>query len=78
MMIQAEEVDEGISESNTKAILHFQISGPANLSFEVGDRGRRRKFLIPDQSYSNKQQEQGFSELWLVTSQRQEHYLQSK
>lgn len=34
--------------------------------------------LIPDQSYLNKQQEQGFSELWLVTSQKQEYYLQSK
>lgn len=37
-MIQAKEVDEGIRESSTKAILHFQISGPANLSlrWEIG------------------------------------------
>lgn len=38
MMIQAKEADEGIRESSTEAILHFQISGPANLNlrWEIG------------------------------------------
>lgn len=41
MMIQAKKVDEGIRESSTEAILHFQISGPANLSlrWEIGAGG---------------------------------------
>lgn len=41
MMIQAKKVDEGIRESSTEAILHCQISGPANLSLrlEIGAGG---------------------------------------
>lgn len=40
-MIQAKKADEGIREPSTEAILHFQISGPANLSlrWEIGARG---------------------------------------
>lgn len=55
MMTQAREIDEGIADSSTKAILHFKVSGPANLCHNL------------DQSSSNKQQEQGFSELWRVS-----------
>lgn len=41
MMIEAKKVDEGIRESSTGAILHFQISGPPNLSLrcEIGAGG---------------------------------------
>lgn len=47
MMIQAEKVDEGISESGTEAILHFQISGPANLSlrWEIGAKDANSSYL---------------------------------
>lgn len=52
MMIQARKKQMKVSE----AILHFEISGPENLNL---------RWEIPDQSYLNKQQQQGF---WAVAS----------
>lgn len=59
-----------VSESLApKVILHFEISGAANLSLRWEIRAAKQQILLPDQSYSNKQQEQGFSELWRVSHQ---------